>query len=71
MIEGRKYRTKKGTYRGVKIENVRPGQMLDWGRFAAIDPREPNQGPNTVNVRFQDGMHYTEGSGAIVRVWED
>lgn len=53
-----------------QIEHCQPGDILDVGTFAGIDPREPDQGPNTVNVRLADGLHYTESAGARVRVWD-
>lgn len=51
-----------------RIEECVPGDELDMGTFAGIDPREPGQGRNTVNVRLADGNHYTETAGALVRV---
>lgn len=53
-----------------RIEDCIPGDILDQGIFAGIDPREPGQGPGTVNVRLSDGLHYTESAGARVRVWD-
>jgi hypothetical protein len=69
FVEGKIYRTRKGTYKGVRIEDVKPGDVIDFGVFAGIDPRGKGQGPNTVNVRLADGMHYTESKNAVVRVW--
>lgn len=52
-----------------RIEDCKAGDILDQGVFDRIDPRGKRQGPNTVNVRLSDGMHYTETKGAKVRVW--
>ena len=52
-----------------RIEECEPGDRLDMGVFAGIDPRAEGQGPNTVNVRLANGLHYTETVGALVQVW--
>jgi hypothetical protein len=51
------------------IEEVQTGDLLDMGTFVGIDPRTDTQGPNTVNVALEGGVHYTETAGARVRVW--
>lgn len=54
-----------------RIEDCVPGDVLDMGIFAGIDPRSEGQGPNTVNVALEGGSHYTETADARVRVWRD
>lgn len=72
LIEGKRYKhPKHGYYTAKLIEKCEPGDILDMGTFDGIDPISPGQGENTRNVRLDNGYHYTETKGAIVRVWDN
>lgn len=72
LIEGKIYHSAKlGHFTGKRVEDLESGDRLDWGVFDGFSPKTPTQGENTHNVRFRDGMHYTETKGAIVRVYLD
>jgi hypothetical protein len=71
-----------GHYVMCPIENVQPGDSLDFGRFVLIEEhvrfvlieehvREEVVNTNTWRVELDSGNSYIETRGAYVRVWID
>lgn len=75
-LEGLKIKrhARHGRYVMIAIEQVQPGDSLDFARFVARHEHvrdDASINPNTWDIELDNGNSYIETRGAQVRVWVD